>query len=308
MKIQAISNTNFRGLYTDKSAQNGGDWKMEYQPYSWEIKEWSTFGTARQLDVDIYSSNLPDNEKIFTPAQIKKESYYPFEQTIVGKESCHDILGTEFYYTNFDNKIMRNRIDHLEAMNREDSLNVLNKKLDKFMMMKEEALKSLESSFKGHKDNIHNIVLKFHTYKDKFNNQLFTSNSNVKNMISAEDDMEKETFAAFEDFKNYTQIKKSQDDVRKSRVDIAQEAEQLKNAREQGKLIDISRRVYVYDPNKPLWEALQNIESAKEKIVALPHKTISVKDILAAIDAKADTKDIAGKAIKYIDNLIKYKM
>ena len=36
MKINAINNTNFRGLFTDKSSQNGSNWKMEYSPYAWE--------------------------------------------------------------------------------------------------------------------------------------------------------------------------------------------------------------------------------------------------------------------------------
>ena len=47
MKIQAINtNTNFKGLFTDKSAQNNGNWRMEYRrtagkaiiPEKWQIK------------------------------------------------------------------------------------------------------------------------------------------------------------------------------------------------------------------------------------------------------------------------------
>ena len=41
---------------------------MEYQPYSWEMKNEYEFGSAPQTELDIFANKLPDNEKIFTPA------------------------------------------------------------------------------------------------------------------------------------------------------------------------------------------------------------------------------------------------
>ena len=119
MKINVISNTNFRGLFTDKSAQNGGNWKMEYSPYSWESKNFKLDSTmADQGDVDILGTCLPDNEKIYT------------EQN--GRKSAKDILGTEFYYE-YDNGKVRKTITEVPAMNRQDSLRVYNSKLEKFL-------------------------------------------------------------------------------------------------------------------------------------------------------------------------------
>ena len=64
MKINAINNTNFRGLFTDKTAQNGGNWRMEYSPYSWESNNSSKMANKKKIDV--YASSLPDNEEIYT--------------------------------------------------------------------------------------------------------------------------------------------------------------------------------------------------------------------------------------------------
>lgn len=309
MKIQAINSTQFKGLYTDKSAQNDGNWKMEYQPYSWEINDNYKFGTGRQMDVDITYHLLPDNEKIYIPAKSTGQyDWYPK----TGKESCHDILGTEFYYHNFDTKTMRNQIDHLEAMNREDSLRVLNTKLDKFMEMKEEALTSLEETFKTQQENLATHSRDFDSYANDYEKGLLDRKQNKSYnkfyMVNNKQKIMVETDKVFENIKKYAAIRQSMNYIRESKAKIADEIATLQKARESGNLIDISQRVYTYDPNRPLWAALQHIESAKEKLVALPHKTISVKEILKAIEANAGSKDIADKAIKYIDNIMRWKM
>ena len=72
-------------------------------------------------------------------------------------------------------------------------------------------------------------------------------------------------------------------------------------------MIDISRRD-IYDPNKALWQAMQNIKDAVEKYVSLPHKTISVQEILKAIDTKAKNVDISKLAIQYVDSLIRNRI
>ena len=52
MKIQAINtNTNFKGLFTDKSAQNNGNWRMEYQPYSWESNNTGKMANKERIDI-----------------------------------------------------------------------------------------------------------------------------------------------------------------------------------------------------------------------------------------------------------------
>ena len=133
MKINAISNTNFRGLFTDKSAQNGGNWKMEYSPYAWESKQGWVIDSkmANQSDIDVFGTCLPDNEKIYTEKN--------------GRKSAKDILGTEFYYEYQDGKV-RKTITEVPAMNREESLRVYNGKLQKFLGMKEEKAESIKKT------------------------------------------------------------------------------------------------------------------------------------------------------------------
>ena len=93
MKIQAINtNTNFKGLFTDKSAQNNGNWRMEYQPYSWESN--NTGKMANKERIDIYANMLPDNEEIYT----KNKGYYA--------ETSGDILGTTSYYKTYDGRML----------------------------------------------------------------------------------------------------------------------------------------------------------------------------------------------------------
>ena len=72
-------------------------------------------------------------------------------------------------------------------------------------------------------------------------------------------------------------------------------------------MIDISRRD-IYDPNKALWSALQNIKEAAEKYVSLPHKTISVQEILKAVGTKAKKVDIPKLAVQYVDTLIQKRI
>ena len=57
MKINAINNTNFKGLFTNKSSQNGGNWKMEYSPYAWESRNWYNLSKMDiQRDIDIFGT------------------------------------------------------------------------------------------------------------------------------------------------------------------------------------------------------------------------------------------------------------
>ena len=127
MKIQSIhANTNFKGLFTDKSKENSGNWKMEYQPYSWEKNHnYAISRMANKQSFDIYDSKLPDNEEIY------------LRNTTYRAETSKDILGTESYFVNYDGT-MRRTIDEKPAMNREKSLEVLYKKYNAFLEMKNE--------------------------------------------------------------------------------------------------------------------------------------------------------------------------
>ena len=307
MRIQAITNTDFKGLYTDKSAQNRGDWKVEYQPYSWEKADMYNFGTAPQEEWDILASSLPDNEKHFTETRPRKYDFYPKE----GRESCRDILGTEFYYHDFETKKMRNVIDHKEALNLEESLNVLNKKLARFLDLKEEEMESLESIFKNDKEILDKHSGNFDYYSGDYDQGILArindKKYNKQKMVEYKNGLKEKADTMFDNIQKYISIRNSSIQVKEKRLNIEQEIAKINKAKNSGNLIDISQRVYVYDPNKKLWDALHNVQMAKNKLIALPHRTISVREILNEIRANVIASDIPEKAIKYIDILIKYR-
>lgn len=299
MKIQAINNTNFRGLFTDKSAQNNGNWKMEYAPYSWERKnQWSGYEMADQKDVELLSSELPDNEKIYTPEKSYRQ----------GRRSCKDILGTEFYYEDFDKNTARSNITEVPSLNREDSLRVYNKKLQKFADMKEIGMIECESGLEKISEPVRHMEDYAYGHSSyKAYSSIFTKKSAINEMDSFYKRAYNSASDLYKSYDKYIKLRKSKEDVKNQITKNAAEIDLLENAKKSGRLIDISSRFKVYDPNKALWEALQNIKTAAGKIVALPHKTISIKEILDAIGQNVKSADIPQQAIRYIDNVIRYR-
>ena len=298
MKINAISNTNFRGLFSNKSAQNGGNWRMEYSPYAWESKNgWEIDSKmANQNNIDIFGTCLPDNEKIYTEKN--------------GKKSAKDILGTEFYYE-YNNGKVRKTITEIPAMNREDSLKVYNNKLEKFLEMKKEKAESMEKAVANATQNLDDDAETFYTRADDLKNSYFGRSYSTEDSSKVMENKFNKVKDSLEDvtkqFKDYANLRDSSDRVKQRIYDNENEINLLSQKRKAGKLIDISRRD-IYDPNKALWSALQNIKEAAEKYVSLPHKTISVQEILKAVGTKAKSADIPKLAIQYVDTLIKNRI
>ena len=250
------------------------------------------------------SSKLPNNEKIFFETSPRKYEW----QKKSGRESCKDLLGTEFYYHDFNTNKMRKAIEHMEALNREDSLQVLGKKFDKFLDMKKDKQKGLEFEIDAQKKLILEDMQNFDYFSTDFDKG-FWDRINEKTydkakMVSHKDNMQKVMNDLFGNIEKYIQLRNSADSIKAQKETVKNEIARLQQARESGNLIDISQRVFVYDPNKPLWDALQNPQEAKNKMVALPNMTISIQKILKDIGATITSKDIAEKAIKYIDKLI----
>lgn len=292
MKIQALNNTNFRGLFTDKSAQNGGNWRMEYSPYSWESSNTSKMANKKQID--IFASALPDNEEIYTN--------YPS-----GSESSKDILGTESYYVHSDGK-MRRTITEMPAMNREESLIVQNKKLTEFEKMKHQKAFAMENSMKEQYQKTDNYGKTF----DKYYNDASQGYFSRRYSLETSHDSMKEEFNnvkqsaknLYDDFSKYAALRDSIDNINIQKFNNEKEIGLLSGLRKSGLLIDISRRD-IPEPNKALQEVLQNIKTASAKFLALPHKTIFMQDVLRAVGAKVKSADIPAEAIKYVDTLIK---
>ena len=298
MKINAINNTNFKGLFTNKSSQNGGNWRMEYSPYAWESKNGWTIDSkmARQCDIDVFGTCLPNNEKIYTEKN--------------GRKSAKDILGTEFYYE-YDNGKVRKTITEVPAMNREDSLKVYNQKLNKFLEMKKEKAESMENAVANATKNLDDDAEMFYSRADDLKNSYFGRSYTTKDSSRMMENKFNKVKDSLEDvtkqFKDYAHLRDSSDRVKQYIYDNEKEISLLSEKRKAGKLIDISRRD-IYDPNKALWSALQNIKEAAEKYVSLPHKTISVQEILKAVGTKAKKVDIPKLAIQYVDSLIQKRI
>lgn len=310
MNVQAINNTNFKGIFNDKSKENHGEWKMEYTPYSWELKTPNEFGMAPQTDLDIMTNSLPDNEKTYTTNhKFLEYDYYGRPKQESGREQCKDIFGTEFYYKNFDTKKMRSKIDELPAMNREDSLKVLNKKLTAFWYMKKQELENIKNNVKTEKDSLDNASKRFDHHSNDYDLGIldgyeYTEKENKKYMKNEKDNIKKSSDKIYNDFERYITLRNSADTVRSTIADNDKEIKILKSARESGNLIDISRRFLINDPNKALWDAMHDLQGSYNKLIALPHKTISVKELLKEIGAKINSSGIPDKAVQYVDKII----
>lgn len=296
MKINAINNTNFKGLFTNKSSQNGGNWKMEYSPYAWESRNWYNLSKMDiQRDIDIFGTVLPDNEKIYT------DKY--------GRKSAKDILGTEFYYEQ-DGKI-RKTITEVPAMNRENSLKIYNRKLQKFLEMKSQKMDAIAEAIRNIPNGFYDMSSKFNERADDIKKmyirRVYSLEGSSDVMSEQYNKMRNSAMNAVDQFETYKNLNESKDYVKNHIAENDKEIALLSEKRKAGKLIDISRRD-IYDPNKKFWEALQNMKEAADKFVALPHKTISVKEILKKIGDGVKKADIPNEAIRYVDYLISNRL
>lgn len=285
MKIQAINtNTNFKGLFTDKSAQNGGNWFMEYRPYSWESN--NTGKMANKVRVDEYASTLPDNEEIFTR---EKEHI----------ESSKDILGTESYYKAADGT-MRRTIIQGPSMNREESLEVLNKKLNAFLKLKQATRKTLEESFAPIFTNLNKESDGYNRASQRHQDSIFGRSQERARMDVHKSGILAESYEMYQNIKDYIRLMGSIDNVNAKRETIQSEVKKIGTLKEAGILIDISCRDGE-KPNEALIQALKNRVAAAAKILCLPNGIISMDAILSKLDKNASVEEI----VKFVERKIK---
>lgn len=293
MKIQAINNTNFKGLFTNKSTND--NWRMEYSPYSWENNNTSTMAPKEKLNV--YASKLPDNEEIFTPLS-----------SVNNRASSKDIFGTESYFEDATTGKIRKTISEVNAMNREESLGILNKKLDRFLSLKDDEISLIKNNVeyirKCTDNHEKNFNIFYNDSQEGYFDRTYSLKRSSNEMKQDFDNVRNNTVKLYNNFHNYMNLKNSMDDIKNQKSVNESEIKLLKDLRSKNQLIDISRRD-IYDPNKALWEALQDIKKAANKYVCLPHKTISIEEILKSIGQKVKSADIPQKAIEYVDTLIK---
>ena len=290
MKIQAINtNTNFKGLFTDKSAQNNGNWRMEYQPYSWESN--NTGKMANKERIDIYANMLPDNEEIYT----KNKGYYA--------ETSGDILGTTSYYKTYDGR-MRRTIDEMPAMNREDSLKVLDKKLGKFLEQKQELRKELEANFDRQTLAIRSSSDNYNIASYELDNTFWTKKNIKNNMDNAARELKNNADIMYQNSQNYIKLMGSIDAVRQTKENGQKEIKQIEELRKSGKLIDISRRD-IPNPNESLKQALADIRAAAGKFLCLPHKLMSMEEVLKIVNPRNLSSGYNNEIMHHIEKLIK---
>ena len=306
MRIQAINtNTNFKGLFTKKSNENGGNWKMEYQPYSWEKNADGDIGyMANKERVDVYASRLPDNEEIFT-----RETYY-------AKESSKDILGTESYFLGYDDK-MRRTIDEKPAMNREDSLKVLKKKYEVFLDMKKDEKNALERGLSAHKDAAETTLREYGVASSsqangyEYGQGFMQKGEGLRRMYNAKFDMDAANAKLGRNFddlynhtKKYTKLTNSMLNARDYKDKIAEEIDTIKGLRESGKLIDISSRT-ADKPNAPLEAALNDIRASMGKFICLPHRLITFNEVLRVVNPRNIEGNCKGQFINFVEDIIR---
>lgn len=282
MKIQSISATNFKGLFTDKSKENNGKWKVIYSPYSWEL---APYKDTDMLDVkksnmdpkkpiEIISDLLPNNEEIFIPQKGDSPAM------------SKDINGTVSYYAypkHIKNGETQSDIEIGPALDREESLKVYRKKLNKFRELKlarqEEIARELYGTY-----SVQNPYSQFRINSKKYDDSFFGKEYKLKM-----DEYASQMYKASEDnlakANEYIAINKSLDNIDKIKARISKELKMIKEAKMSGNLVDISRRDVV-DPNKPLWDAIKEIvennklyESTK-KILVFPSWSVPLKNYI----------------------------
>lgn len=223
MKINSINNTNFKGLFIDMTAQNGGKWKMVYHPYSWEG------GMVNKEKIDI-KKDLPMNEEIYIPMSGNEP------------EISKDILGTVSYYKypdHINNGKTRRHIDVGQRYNREDSLKIFSRKLDEFRKMKLEACKELAERIKKAGADVFSYKYDYDEKSREHRGSIFGSDSHQA-MDESVTRMENFVRKSIGDARDYVEISESLNNLESNQRNIREELYSIRNARESGKLIDFS--------------------------------------------------------------------
>ncbi len=105
-------------------------------------------------------------------------------------------------------------------------------------------------------------------------------------------------------FKQYAEISKSQRPVLDRLNNIKDELQRIKDAKAAGKFFDMSKPGAFDKEFNALTTAFWSESNKKGSLVALPHRTISVEEIIKGIKGKLEDK----KVFDYVRNLIEKRL
>lgn len=212
---------------------------------------------------------------------------------------------------------MRRTIDEMPSLNREDSLKVLDKKLGKFLEQKQELRKELEKQLTTRDANVTDAIKQYDHWSNQhqegyeYGQGLWQKSEGMSRMQTAKNHMDQNHAvvknsldSTADNAKNYIKLMGSIDAVRQTKENGQKEIKQLEELRKSGKLIDISRRD-IPNPNEALKQALADIRAAAGKFLCLPHKLMSMDEVLKIVNPRNLSSGYNNEIMHHIEKLIK---
>lgn len=212
---------------------------------------------------------------------------------------------------------MRRTIDEMPSLNREDSLKVLDKKLGKFLEQKQELRKELEKQLTTRDANVTDAIKQYDHWSNQhqegyeYGQGLWQKSEGMSRMQTAKNHMDQNHAvvknsldSTADNAKNYIKLMGSIDAVRQTKENGQKEIKQIEELRKSGKLIDISRRD-IPNPNEALKQALADIRAAAGKFLCLPHKLMSMEEVLKIVNPRNLSSGYNNEIMHHIEKLIK---
>ena len=307
MRINAINNQRtFKGLFIDRSKENGGNWKMEYRPYSWELEDGKPV-MKNKKKINYQAPKLPNNE----------ENFFINSNNV---EVSQDIFGTTSYYKcppERNNGKMRSRIDMGMPMNREESLNVYLKKMEKFNKDKRSML---THELKSPVDFTPVMIAYENEFKDalsRYNNDrgIFggVKTENVSNMVNKTKLLYERAKELYKNAMRYINVSETIPQTEKEITQIKKELSLIEQAKKDKNYIDISNRS-INNADEPLIKYLDEMVlsgkpvSEYNKLIALPASTRWLKDIFSSLNVNLNTglsPSTKTKVLEHVRSLIR---
>ena len=307
MRINAINNQRtFKGLFIDRSKENGENWKMEYRPYSWELEDGKPV-MQNKKKINYQAPKLPNNE----------ENFFINSNNV---EVSQDIFGTTSYYKcppERNNGKMRSRIDVGMPMNREESLNVYLKKMEKFNKDKRSML---THELKSPVDFTPVMIAYENEFKDalsRYNNDrgIFggVKTENVSNMVNKTKLLYERAKELYKNAMRYINVSETIPQTEKEITQIKKELSLIEQAKKDKNYIDISNRS-INNADEPLIKYLDEMVlsgkpvSEYNKLIALPASTRWLKDIFSSLNVNLNTglsPSTKTKVLEHVRSLIR---